>query len=441
MLSELRKGGNVVLYNPLIRLCLVFVSVGLAAVAQEFKAGTAKRDITPQKPTPMWGYGARHDALSQGVRDPLFAKCIIFETGAEKLAIVTMDIGRAPTAAMMTEIREAVKSSAGVNHVLISGSHTHHGPVIELLDEPGKGQGKFQDAVEYTKQLQSNIIDVIVEASKKTVPAKIGWAATNVDMNRNRHAKVDPKPIDSELSVVRVDAVSDEPIAVLVNFQAHPTRLKADDLRFSAEWPGEMMKSVESRLPVQCMFVQGAAGDLTLQTTEETKEIDAYGAALADVVLKLNAQIAAAVPAAPSIKVKDTTFSFDTRTDISTPASQTLLKAAFFPEFVEGFMTEMQNKKINPVLTTALINGELFWVGVSGEYFCSHSTRIKERARGVKVIFNGYCNGHHLYFPTIEGASQGGYGADASVSWVPIGAGEDIMDQALIDLYEMQGKL
>jgi len=39
MLSELRKGGNVVLYNPLIRLCLVFVSVGLAAVAQEVQSG------------------------------------------------------------------------------------------------------------------------------------------------------------------------------------------------------------------------------------------------------------------------------------------------------------------------------------------------------------------------------------------------------------------
>ena len=45
-----------------------------------------------------------------------------------------------------------------------------------------------------------------------------------------------------------------------------------------------------------------------------------------------------------------------------------------------------------------------------------------------------------MHFPTIEGASVGGYGADATVSWVPVGAGEQMMDKALINLYTMLGK-
>ena len=36
---------------------------------------------------------------------------------------------------------------------------------------------------------------------------------------------------------------------------------------------------------------------------------------------------------------------------------------------------------------------------------------------------------------------QGGYGADPLVSPVQVGAGERIMDQALIHLYKMRGKL
>ena len=122
--------------------CLCFVC-GLNASADEpgFKVGFAKRDITPQAPVPMWGYGARHDLLSQGTIDPLMAKAIVIEVGNDRLAIVGLDIGRGPTAAMMEQIRKEVEK-AGVQTVLISGSHTHHGPVIELTDREGFGKGK-----------------------------------------------------------------------------------------------------------------------------------------------------------------------------------------------------------------------------------------------------------------------------------------------------------
>ena len=45
-----------------------------------------------------------------------------------------------------------------------------------------------------------------------------------------------------------------------------------------------------------------------------------------------------------------------------------------------------------------------------------------------------------MYFPTIEATSVGGYGADATVSWVPVGAGEEMMNKALINLYTLLGK-
>jgi hypothetical protein len=423
-----------------IQVIAFMLLVCTAALAQEFKAGVAKRDITPQKPMPMWGYGARHDALSQGVLDPLHAKCVVFEVGETKVAIVTMDIGRGPTAPMMDAIRKAVLAEAGIQTVLISGSHTHHGPVIELLDAPEKGQGKFQDCVDYAKELPLKIIDVIKDAASHTQPARIGWGSANIDMNRNRQAKSQPKSRDTELSVVRVDALDGTPLTMLINYQAHPTRLPAEDLRFSAEWPGQMMNAVESKLGAQCMFVQGASGDMSIQTTEETKTIELFGAAIAQEALKVNEAITTRVPERPSIKSMDESFSYKPRTQITSPASRKLLSAAFFPELTNAFMDEMQDDEVHPHLTSVLLNGELYWVGVSGEYFCDHSNRLKERARGVKVIFDGYCNGHHMYFPTIEAASEGGYGADAAVSWVPLGAGEEVMNKALLNLYTLQGK-
>ena len=86
-----------------------------------------------------------------------------------------------------------------------------------------------------------------------------------------------------------------------------------------------------------------------------------------------------------------------------------------------------------------LVNGEWAVGGGSGECVCGHANRLKARSRAGKTLFFGYCNGHNMYFPTIEAAAEGGYGADATVSWVALGAGEEMINTALINLYKMMG--
>jgi hypothetical protein len=53
----------------------------LAAQADHFKVGFAKQNITPSRATPMWGYGDRHNALSTGVFDKLWAKAVVIDIG------------------------------------------------------------------------------------------------------------------------------------------------------------------------------------------------------------------------------------------------------------------------------------------------------------------------------------------------------------------------
>jgi hypothetical protein len=45
-----------------------------------------------------------------------------------------------------------------------------------------------------------------------------------------------------------------------------------------------------------------------------------------------------------------------------------------------------------------------------------------------------------MYFPTIEAASEGGYGADPGMALAELGAGELMMDRALINIYRLQGR-
>jgi hypothetical protein len=45
-----------------------------------------------------------------------------------------------------------------------------------------------------------------------------------------------------------------------------------------------------------------------------------------------------------------------------------------------------------------------------------------------------------MYFPTIEAAAEGGYGADTMVAWAAVGTAERMMDDALIQYFAFTGK-
>jgi neutral ceramidase len=261
--------------------------------------------------------------------------------------------------------------------------------------------------------------------------------------------------------------------------------LAGTDLRWSAEYPGAMMKTVEATIGAACIFMQGAAGDMSAQTSpadnmssddpsladdaldpeltsllkstlkiddDEAKKLqrdmissghrmESFGKRMGEEVLRIAKECQTQVPKRPSVAGKYERLDFESRVDFKSLALRALFAVAFFPELAAAASAEQQDNKVHAALTTVLLNDELALVGGSGEFFCDHSQRLKQRSYAAKTLFFGYCNGHNMYFPTIEAASQGGYGADAQMSWVELGAGERMMNQALINIFSMQGKL
>ena len=422
----------------------VFFAVAIVARAESpaptFKVGTAKRDITPKEPVPMWGYGARHDALSAGALDPLYATALVIQADTNKLAIVGLDLGRSPSERSLQNIRQRIKVESGVEYSFIAGSHTHHGPVLELADEEGKGKGKFDAAIRYYQQIEEGLVAAIAEANSKLAPAKMATGSVKLDgFNRNRHTKIEPKPVDRELGVLRLDDLSGKPIAVLVNFAAHPTMAPASTLKFSADYVGAMKAAVEKATGARAIFMQGAAGDMSANAGPN-KGYEAFGEALGSEVVKLATSLTPSEVAHPSLVVREERLKFASRTDLSNPVTRAAYAIAFFPELVGNYADEYA-EGVRPRLTVALLNGDVTLVGVSGEFFCNHAIRLKERTRVKQLFFFGYCNGHHQYFPTIEAVAEGGYGADNAVAPAEVGAGEQVMNTALIWIYQMLGKI
>ncbi|MBL8177499.1 MAG: hypothetical protein JNK48_22675, partial [Bryobacterales bacterium] len=157
--------------NPTQRWLMALLMASYCAWAQGVEAGAARRDVTPRKPVPMWGYGDRHDKLSEGTLDPLFADAVVLNVAGTKMAIVGLDLGRSPGERSLERIRARIKQETGIEHSFVGGSHTHHGPVLELTEREGRGKGKFDAALRYYADLEETIAGVVVEADAKRKPA------------------------------------------------------------------------------------------------------------------------------------------------------------------------------------------------------------------------------------------------------------------------------
>ncbi len=424
-------------------LCLLSVTTAAPEAPPVFKAGFATRDITPKGNMPMWGYAIfnRPENMSTGADAPLHAKALVFEAGKDKVAVVGMDTGRAPNEPSVDRIREAVKQRAGVDHVLLGGSHTHHGPALELVKIPGKDQSHLEAAWTYYARLEEDLAGVIVEAAENAVPAKWGWAVGKTKVNRNRHTDEEPIPIDDELIVLRVEDLEGKPIAITVSFAGHPTNRIPKLNKFHPDFPGIMMDMVQKERQTNCMFLQGAAGDMQCDMNDaEWEKVNWDGkiaVRLAAEVLELEARVKTHVPENPAIAGTRNTFDFPLRVDLADEKLLKQLKFAFEEEFAASYSAKYAGNRMHPRLNTVLLNGELALVGASGEFFSGLANTLKRAIDKPEIIFVGYCNGHDLYFPTERAFEQGGYGANHASAWVSPGCPEKMIEKAIENVRAM----
>jgi hypothetical protein len=414
--------------SRLLAVAILMLSV-CGSVHADFEAGAAKADITPPTGYPMWGYASRKDRPSTGVRDRLHARALVLAVDDAKIALVSLDLGRAPTRTSMQRIRDALKPD-GFTELFLVASHTHHGPVIELDNWPREGKP-------YVRELEEKLVEVIREADAKKRSARYGVASTEVPFNRNRQSKRKDPPSDRELLVLRVEDLAGKPIAAAVNFAAHPTMLPADLMEFSADYPGAMAKRVEDETGAPCLFLQGAAGDLSANPPQGIRGPDEFGRKLGDIVLSLAKDIRM-TGKGTRLAARHEELRFQCTVNIKNPFIRTALDRAFFPELIDFFAKEYADG-VRPMVATAVLDDTIGIVGVSGEFFSEHAVSLKHRARLPHLFFLGYCNDYQQYFPTIQAVSEGGYGTGLPIAVAELGAGEKVIDRALIHLYRLRG--
>jgi len=149
------------------------------AAAGELRLGTAAVKITPPLGTPMAGYyGARG---AKGVLDDLYAKAAVWDDGKTKAAMVVCDLIDLPRAPVF-EARRIIAEKTGIpaDHVMISATHSHTGPVVigdTTIDDLVTGGSQLSK--DYVVQLPKWIAQAVEEAYGRRTPARVFYAAEN----------------------------------------------------------------------------------------------------------------------------------------------------------------------------------------------------------------------------------------------------------------------
>ena len=264
----------------LVILCVVSVAAVLliasrapAGDAAGLKAGTAKIDITPQKPVTLSGYASRKD-LSTGVHDPLSARAVAFEAGGKRLVLVATDIigfydGTADY------MRKAILAEFNLqpSELFLAAIHTHAAPSPTLNRERGHANN-----VEYMESLKGKYLEVIRKALGNMEPVKLGVGVGSCPIGGNRRElRVTSKgessivlgrnpygPTDKEVLVMKIAKADGTPMAVVFDYATHGTSLGPGNYSISGDVPGLAEQFVEKILGAETIapvFI-GASGNI-----------------------------------------------------------------------------------------------------------------------------------------------------------------------------------
>jgi neutral ceramidase len=440
-------------------LALALLAAPLAGAG--LQAGATQVDITPPPGLEMYGFFNRikEHQVATGTLDPLYARVLVLQADQRRLALVTLDLGRTFNEAWLERLRAAVRADSRVDALIVVASHTHSGP--NILDVYPEGRPPaWEDAT------LEKVARAVHDAAQGLEPARLGTGYGNVSIGYNRR-RVDPSggvsmmwsnpekvangPVDSTVGVIRVDRADGSPIAILVNHACHPTVLGSDNLQYSSDFIGPMAATVAAAFggrPV-CFFLQGAAGDInpyfdgTPIGKGGLERRDWTGRELGTEAARVAKEIKTADAASSSIDFADDVMVFPWRWDPQR-FHDDLLRVdgpLVFRDHADILEAATPPTELALHVTTLLINRQIGVIGMPGEPFVDFQESWRDRCPVRACFFLGYANGYYDYFPTIRAASQGGYGAADSNTYVAVGAGERMLDHALIRMHRMLGQL
>jgi neutral ceramidase len=434
-----------------------------AAGTSSWKAGVAKRDITPSEPIWMAGYGNR-TRPSEGVLQKLYAKCLAVKWGdGEVSAIVTSDLLGFPRD-VADEVARGCETRHGLKRerLILNSSHTHSGPVIGRMLKPA--YPAFTDQQEqavsrYTQELVGKVVAAVGDAISGLQPAAIsfGQALAGFGVNRRRvRLRNLPGPVDQDVPVIAVRDESGKLRAILFGYSCHNTSL--GNYQINGDWAGFAQQELETKYPgVIAQFVEGCGADINPLPRYQGSDpsLSAYSLELPRMYGKI---LAAAVDLTLHDKMKSLSGPLSSAfRHVDIPFHHPPDRAELMQRLADKSEANASGRRHAEYMLSIIeregklpdrypypvqvwqFGKDLSLVALGGEVVVDYALRLKAQHGWDTTWVAGYCNDVFAYIPSRRVLNEGGYeGGGAMIAYGqpgPFGSAvEEIIVEQVSDL-------
>jgi neutral ceramidase len=443
----------------------------LSARADDLKIGVAAVKITPPLGIPL--AGQYFDRGATAVHDDLFAKALVIETGGVKVAIVTCDLVDIGTD-LVPAVRKMAAKSTGIpgDHIMISATHSHTGPVIPSPGNINSSQGPIPDILTaYIEKLPGLICESIKQANKNLRSGRISGGLGHeetISFNRRFYmtdgtvgwnpGKLNPMiikpagPIDPDVSVLYAETFDGTPLLTFVNFALHLDI--AGGLEISADMPYTLSKILGAvkNPSMITMFSQGCCGNINhinVKTGGEQSgpaEAERIGTVLAGEVIRTctmlrpiridNISVRSEIVPLPTAPVSAEELPWARKI----AARYGKPDAAPFMDMVKAFkiieITDRKGKPIEAEIQIMALGDSCAIVSLPGEIFTELGMYIKSRSPYPFTIIEELANTSVDYIPDMKAYMEGNY-EPVSSRCAP-GSGELLAEKAIEMLWKLK---
>jgi len=396
-----------------------------ALVSAEFRAGLARRDITPQVPFWLSGYAARTNPAVR-VNSALWAKALALEDQTSiRVVIVTTDlIGLPREISTAAAVRVQEQSSVPRENIFFNSSHTHAGPVVwpNLRVMFDLNPADQEAAIAYAQRLTTALADVASEALSQLEPArlKFGLGHATYAINRRQPATDGIRlgenpagPVDHDVPVLRIENPQGHLRAVLFGYACHNTTLVGNNYEIDGDYAGAAQHALEQDHPgITALFLMLCGGDQnpsprgTLQLARE------HGKTLAAAVTAtLNRELKSVEPALKAAYQEITLeFAPHTRETFETESqSDHIFRQRRARLMLEAYAEGNPVRDVVYPIQAIRLGPDLALLGLGGEVVVDYGLNLKREYGTDRLIVAGYCNDVVCYIPTVRVLREGGY--------------------------------
>ena len=454
-----------------------WVALSHGTYGGELRVGAAAVTITPPPGIGMAGYYFERGA--QGTNDDLFSKAIVLEQDNERVALVALDL-ISTTRWMVDAARQEIEKTTALrgDHVMISATHAHTGPVLAKRGAREAAQGGESEVSQnYSLRLPKLIAESVRLAASRLERARVAagigreehlsfnrryfmkdgtvrWNPGKLNTNIVRAAG----PIDPDVGVVLFEAPRDQAtalaIATYVNFAMHPDTVGGEN--FSSDYPGALSRLLASYKGTNMLtlFANGACGNINhvdvnwANPQKGPHEAHRIGTILAGEVFEAYKHLQPVPPGPLQMRSERVMLPLpqvsadDVEKARATVKRYTMKDNSGFMEKVHAYkvldVAAREGKPHEVEVQVIALGPELAWVALPGEIFVELGLAIKKASPFKDTMIAELANGAIGYIPNRDAYSQGAY--EVVSARCAEGSGEMLVEAAIKLLKQLHEK-